>query len=78
MLSLRNLGYQVEVEKPVGAGRTIDLVVSNDGEEIAIELETADSDFKENVERCIEAGFRAIVVLVTRRTFVHAVAPQMR
>lgn len=62
---LRALGYEVEVEKPIGGGRTIDLVASRDGEEMAIEIETGHSDYGVNVEKCSNASFQKILVLMT-------------
>lgn len=73
---LQSLGYQVEVEKSLGDGRTIDLVASKDGEEGAIEIETGQSDVEENVKKCFAAGYRKIALLVTRRSLVHAIARQ--
>ena len=74
---LQTLGYQVEVEKSLGDGRTIDLVASKDGEEVAIEIETGRSDVEENVKKCFAAGYRKIALLVTRRSLVHAIARQV-
>ncbi|MDA2912530.1 DUF87 domain-containing protein [Acidobacteriia bacterium AH_259_A11_L15] len=73
---LERRGYKVEMEKPVGGGKTIDLLAGKEGREVAIEIETGRSDAKENVQKCVRAGYETIVVLVTRRNLVHAIARQ--
>ena len=48
--------------------REIDLVVKKGEEEIAVEIETGKSDCNANVQACLEAGFKKIVVVATSRT----------
>lgn len=57
----RSKGYEVEMEKPVGGGCTVDLVASRDGELVAIEVETGASDVARNVEKCLAADFQSVV-----------------
>ena len=61
---LRSCGYEVTEEFPVGGGKTIDLVASRDGKRIAFEIETGHSDAAANVQKCVQAGFDKVVVVV--------------
>lgn len=64
---LKNCGYEVEVEAPVGDGKTIDIVARRDGRRIAFEIETGNSDAKANVEKCLNASVdRVFVVAVSQ------------
>jgi len=47
----RNEGYKVIEEKPIGEGRSVDLVAKKDGTEIAIEIETGKADFLGNIKK---------------------------
>jgi len=53
-------GYQIELEKPIGDGKTVDIVISNDGREVAVEIETGKSDAVENIRKGLEARFDKI------------------
>jgi len=61
----RRKGYEVEIEKLIGGGKTIDLVVTKGEEVIAVEVETGKSDAKANEEKCREAGYDVIRVIHT-------------
>ena len=58
-------GYEVAEEVPIGAGKTVDLVVSCKGRRIAYEVETGTSDVSANIRKCQDAGFDEIVVAFT-------------
>ncbi len=60
----RARGYKVEEEKPIGAGKAVDLVARKNNEEIAIEIETGKSDAIYNIRKDLEAGFRQIISVV--------------
>ena len=64
---LKDLGYTVQEEYPIGSGKTIDLVASRDGKRIAIEIETGKSDPASNARKCMDLGFRHIWILFTRK-----------
>ena len=53
----KDKGYQVEIEKPIGEGKTVDIAASKDGEKLAIEIETGKSDVLENIRKLISRGF---------------------
>ena len=54
-------GYGVELEKPIGDGKTVDVVATKDNGRIAIEVETGKSDAVANVRKCLEAEFEKVV-----------------
>jgi len=56
-------GYQVEIEKPVGEGKTVDIIASKDGERMAIEIETGKSDVDKNMLKCLNEGFSKITMV---------------
>ena len=56
-------GYQVAIEKPVGEGKTVDIVASKDGERMAIEIETGKSDVIENILKNIDESFSKIIFI---------------
>jgi len=61
----KNQGYDVILEKPVGGGKTVDIVATKDNERIAIEVETGRSDILANVEKCIADNFDKIILVAT-------------
>ena len=56
-------GYQVEIEKPVGEGKTVDIVASKDGEKLAIEIETGKSDLMTNLLKNMNDYFSEIIFI---------------
>ena len=62
---LRECGYSVQEEYPIGNGKTIDLVASKDGKRIAVEIETGKSDALANIRKCLDAGFGEIMSVAT-------------
>ena len=75
---LRGLGYRVEVEKPVGGGRTIDLVASIDGQDVAIEIESEQSDVEENVRKCLAAEYQRVIVVPSSRNLAPTIWRRLR
>jgi len=57
---LRNKGYEIEIESPIGEGKTIDIVASRNEEKIAIEIEKGKSDVFENVRKLSSSSFSEI------------------
>jgi len=57
------LGWTVTLEKPVN-GYT-DLVAERNGEKIAVEIETGKSDWRANLRKNLDKGFRKILILAT-------------
>lgn len=74
---LRKLGYRVEIEKAVGSGKTIDLVASKDRMQLAIEIETGNSNVQENCEKCLLAGYENVLVVVTSRSMLDRVGREV-
>jgi len=58
-----NEGYTVQIEEPVN-GFT-DLIIGKAGRRLPVEIETGKSDWKHNVEKNLEKGFNAVVVVAT-------------
>lgn len=62
---LKQMGWQVEAEYPIGGGKTIDLVAAKDGRRIAFEVETGNSDIAANVRKIPPGKFDKLVVVLT-------------
>jgi len=62
---LRECGYTVQEESPIGGGMTIDILASKDGRRIAFEIETGKSDVLANVKKLDGAGVDEVVVVAT-------------
>jgi hypothetical protein len=65
---LKSCGYNVEIEAPVGNGKTIDIVAERDGKRIAFEIETGNSDVATNIQKCLKAKFDKIIVVAVSDT----------
>lgn len=63
---LQGLGYQVEIEKPLGQGKAIDIVASKDGMRVAIEVETGRSDVVASVMKGLVGSFDRVLLASTR------------
>jgi len=63
----REKGYRVTEEKPIGGGKSVDLVAENDKERIAIEIETGKSDAFYNLTKDLKEGFDKVVVVNLKR-----------
>jgi len=74
---LRELGFRVEEEHPIGGGRTVDLVATRNGKRYAIEIETGKSDAAANVRKCIEAGFDLVLSVATNLDTKDAIEQQV-
>jgi len=74
---LRELGFRVEEEHPIGGGRTVDLVANRNGKRYAIEIETGKSDAAANVRKCIEAGFDLVLSVATNLDTKDAIEQQV-
>ena len=62
---LRERGYTVQDEHPLGNGKTVDLVARRNGRKIAIEIETGKSDAAANVQKCLDASFDLVLSVAT-------------
>lgn len=60
------MGYTVEREKPIGGGKTVDLVAEKAGGRIAVEIETGNSDAWGNIRKDLDAGFDRVVSVALR------------
>lgn len=65
---LQSQGFGVKKEYPVGEGQTVDLLAEREGGEIAVEVETGNSDALSNMGKCLRAGFRRVWILALDRT----------
>jgi hypothetical protein len=63
----RGKGYTVTEEKPIGGGKTVDLVAVNGKERIAIEIETGKSDAFHNLTKDLEKDFDRVIVVELKR-----------
>jgi len=72
---LKACGYKVEIEAPVGDGKTIDIVAERDSKRIAFEIETGDSDVVANVGKCLSSGVDMVIVVATSPKAMDALAP---
>ena len=52
-------------EAPVGGGKAIDIVATQNGKRIAFEIETGKSDVNANVEKAISADIKTIYIIAT-------------
>ena len=75
---LRECGYVVQEEHPIGGGRTVDLVASKEGRRIAFEVETGKSNVVANVEKVIGAGMDRLVVVATSAKVKESLVAKVR
>ena len=78
MQRLRNLGYEVKEEVPIGGGKAVDLVASRNRKRHAIEIETGKSDAASNVRKCIDAGFELVLSVATTPEAKRMIERQLR
>jgi len=60
---LKNRGFDITFEKPIGEGKSVDVVASKKNIQIAIEVETGRSDILANINKCLQAKFDKIIVV---------------
>lgn len=60
---LKTKGYYVEIEKPIGEGKTVDIVATKGEENIAFEIETGKSDIEENILKIMDESFNKIIMV---------------
>jgi len=60
---LKSKGFDITFEKPIGEGKSVDVVATKKGKQIAIEVETGRSDILSNINKCIQAKFDKIIVV---------------
>ncbi|MBA7490514.1 hypothetical protein ES702_01052 [subsurface metagenome] len=60
------LGYEVTLEKKLD-GERVDFVAEKDGEKIAIEIETGNSNAIENIKKCLDADFDLVISVPVNR-----------
>jgi len=75
---LREDGYEVELEAPIGGGQAVDILAHRDGSELAIEVETGASDALRNVRKCLTATNGPVAVVVTDKAKEAAIREQIR
>lgn len=62
---LKQMGWTVHKEHPIGGGKAIDLLATKNGRRIAFEIETGNSDIAANVKKVPEGKFDKLVVVLT-------------
>lgn len=62
---LKQLGWTVQKEYPIGGGEAVDLVATKNGRKIAFEVETGHSDIAANVRKIPPGKFDKVVVVLT-------------
>jgi hypothetical protein len=62
---LRELGYTVKEEHPIGGGKTVDLLATRDGRTIAFEIETGKSDVSANIGKFADSAADRLVIVAT-------------
>ena len=60
---LKSKGFDITFEKPIGEGKSVDVVATKNGKQIAIEVETGRSDILSNINKCLQANFDKIIVV---------------
>jgi len=60
---LKKKGYEIEIESPIGEGKTVDIVAYKGEEKIAVEIETGKSDVFENILKNLNGGFSKIIIV---------------
>jgi len=60
---LKSKGFDITFEKPIGEGKSVDVVATKNGKQIAIEVETGRSDILSNINKCLQAKFDKIIVV---------------
>ena len=61
----RQIGYQVQLETPIGEGRSVDFTAKKNNFKIAVEIETGKSDILANIKKCLSAKFDRIILVGT-------------
>lgn len=74
----RARGFSVTLEKPIGQGKTVDMVVSDAVRTIALELETGNSDSVYNIRKCVEAGFERVLSVSLCKSVLDKTEMQLR
>lgn len=75
---IQEAGIAVEKEASLGEGKTVDLLVINGSQKIGIEVETGNSDWKGNVQKCLDAGIDQVVVAGTRAGLCRTIECQLK
>ena len=60
---LKEKGFEITFEKPIGEGKSVDVVATKKNIQIAIEVETGRSDILANINKCLQAKFDRIIVV---------------
>jgi DNA-binding MarR family transcriptional regulator len=70
-------GFTVTREFKIPGDGSVDLVAQKDGERIAIEVETGQSDVVFNARKCLDAGFDRLILAATTREAYGKLAPRL-
>ena len=54
---LEDIGYETEIEFPIGEGKTVDILAVRDGQRLAIEIETGKSNVMDNIRKLSSSSF---------------------
>ena len=69
-------GYDVTLEVSRHGGR-VDVLATNNNEQIGIEIETGKSDVVSNVKQCLLSKFARIIVVATNQTALAKIERQL-
>ncbi len=60
---LKEKGFEITFEKPIGEGKTVDVVATKNNKHVAIEIETGRSDILININKCLQYSFDKIILV---------------
>lgn len=62
---IRSYGYKVTKEAATGGGQSIDILASGDGQRVAFEVETGNSNVSANLRKCLDLALDRVVFATT-------------
>ena len=76
----RKLGFKLNVEYPIGEGKTVDIVLEKGSRKIAFEIETGSSDAVGNIKKClgVGAGFEKVFSVATSFLALKKISAELR
>ena len=73
----QKMKFKLQVEFPIGEGKTVDLVIENNNRKIAFEVETGSSDAIANIGKCLKAGFEKVYCIPTSYSALKGIADEI-
>jgi hypothetical protein len=75
---LREKGYRVRQEYPIGGGKTVDVAAFMDDWKVAVEVETGSSDAVSNVRKALAASFHRVISVLPDTASVESLTSELR